>query len=104
ATEYDTRDPGRGLLVVYRFVVERLVQSAEIPTHGIGPLQVSWMPDGESLVVANGGIRTEAESRVVMNLNAMQPSLFIMQRDGTLVSKETLSQQMISVRHLGIAS
>jgi hypothetical protein len=72
-------------------------------THGIGPHQVSWMPDGETLVVANGGIRTEAESRVEMNLNAMQPSLVLMRRDGSLLSKETLGQSMNSVRHLAIA-
>lgn len=55
-------------------------------------------------MVANGGIRTEAESRVEMNLDAMEPSLVLMQRDGTLLSKETLAQQMNSVRHMGIAS
>lgn len=104
ATENDTTDPGRGLLGVYKFVGERLVHSGEISTHGLGPHQVSWMPDGETLVVANGGIRTEAESRVDMNLSAMEPSLVLMQRDGTLLSKETLAQQMNSVRHLGIAS
>ena len=89
---------------MYRFEGERLVHSGEISTHGIGPHQVSWMPDGETLVVANGGIRTEAESRVEMNLDAMAPSLVLMQRDGTLLSKETLAQQMNSVRHMGIAS
>jgi hypothetical protein len=104
ATENDTTDPGRGVLGVYRFEGERLVHTGEISTHGIGPHQVSWMPDGETLVVANGGIRTEAESRVEMNLDAMEPSLVLMQRDGTLLSKETLAQQMNSVRHLGIAS
>jgi len=104
ATENDTSDPGRGLLGVYRFEGERLVHTGEISTHGIGPHQVSWMPDGETLVVANGGIRTEAESRVEMNLNAMEPSLVLMKRDGTLLSKETLGQQMNSVRHMGIAS
>ncbi|SEI12242.1 hypothetical protein SAMN05216581_2433 [Pseudomonas asplenii] len=103
ATENDTRDPGRGLLGVYRFEDERLVHHGEIPTHGIGPHQVSWMPDGETLVVANGGIRTEAESRVEMNLDAMEPSLVLMRRDGTLLSKERLAQQMNSVRHLGVA-
>ena len=92
------------MLSVYQFVNERLVHSGEIPTHGVGPHQVSWMPDGETLVVANGGIRTEAESRVEMNLNAMQPSLVLMQRDGTLLSKEALSQSMNSIRHLAIAS
>ncbi|MEB0091088.1 DUF1513 domain-containing protein [Pseudomonas sp. CCI4.2] len=104
ATENDTTDPGRGVLGVYRFVNERLVHSGELSTHGIGPHQVSWMPDGETLVVANGGIRTEAESRIEMNLNAMQPSLVLMQRDGALLSKETLRQPMNSIRHLAIAS
>jgi hypothetical protein len=104
ATENDTTDPGRGLLGVYRFVDQRLVRSGELSTHGIGPHQVSWMPDGETLVIANGGIRTEAESRVEMNLHAMQPSLVLMQRDGSLLSKETLGQSMNSVRHLAIAN
>lgn len=103
ATENDTTDPGRGVLGVYRFEGERLVYTGEIPTHGIGPHELAWLPDGETLVVANGGIRTEAESRVEMNLDAMQPSLVLMQRDGTLLSKETLAQQMNSVRHLAIA-
>ncbi|HCN45168.1 MAG TPA: DUF1513 domain-containing protein [Pseudomonas sp.] len=104
ATENDTTDPGRGVLGVYRFEGERLVHSGEISTHGVGPHQVSWLPDGETLVVANGGIRTEAESRVEMNLNAMEPSLVLMHRDGSLISKETLGQQMNSVRHLAIGS
>lgn len=104
ATENDTTDPGRGVLGMYRFDGERLVHSGEISTHGVGPHQVSWMPDGETLVVANGGIRTEAESRVEMNLDAMEPSLVLMNRDGSLISKETLGQQMNSVRHLAIAA
>ena len=104
ATENDTIDPGRGLLGVYRFEGEGLVHAGEISTHGIGPHQVSWMPDGETLIVANGGIRTEAESRVAMNLDAMEPSLVLMQRDGMLLSKDTLAQPMNSVRHLGVAS
>lgn len=104
ATENDTTDPGRGVLGVYRFEGERLVHSGEISTHGVGPHQVSWLPDGETLVVANGGIRTEAESRVEMNLDAMEPSLVLMHRDGSLISKETLGQQMNSVRHLAIGT
>jgi hypothetical protein len=39
-----------------------------------------------------------------MNLDAMEPSLVLMRRDGSLMSKETLGQQMNSVRHLGIAT
>eukprot|EP01031_Cornospumella_fuschlensis_P048255 gene48255-59095_t len=72
-TDNDTSDPGRGLLGVYAYADRRLVHQGELSTHGLGPHQVSWMPDGETFVVANGGIRTEAESRVEMNLNAMEP-------------------------------
>jgi hypothetical protein len=102
-TENDTRDPGRGLLGIYRFDGPNLQRTGEIETHGIGPHQVSWLPDGETLVVANGGIRTEAESRVDMNLHAMQPSLVLLHRNGTLISNEALPQAMNSVRHLAIA-
>lgn len=103
ATENDTRDPGRGVLGVYRFNDNRLERTAELSTHGIGPHELAWMPDGETLVVANGGIRTEAESRVEMNLEAMEPSLVLMGRDGHLISKETLAQPMNSIRHLAVA-
>jgi len=80
------------------------VREGELPTHGIGPHQLGWLNDGQTLVIANGGIRTEAESRVEMNLDAMQPSLVLMRKDGTLLSKETLAQPMNSIRHLAIAS
>jgi len=103
-TENDTSDPGRGLLGVYRLQGERLVRSGELSSHGIGPHQLLWMPDGETIVVANGGIRTEADSRTAMNLDAMESSLVLMHRDGTLLSKEQLPQRMNSVRHLAVAS
>lgn len=104
ATENDTSDPGRGVLGVYRFQANGLTREGEVPTHGLGPHEVSWMPDGETLVVANGGIRTEAESRVEMNLQAMEPSLVLMDRAGRLLSKETLALPMNSIRHLAIAA
>jgi hypothetical protein len=89
---------------VYRLQGQQLVRSGEHSTHGIGPHQLHWMPDGERLVIANGGIRTEADSREMLNLQAMEPSLVLMQRDGTLLSKEQLQDQMNSVRHLAVAS
>lgn len=104
STENDTRDPGRGVIGVWRLEGERLVRSEELSSHGIGPHQLLWMPDGETLVVANGGIRTEADSREAMNLDAMEPSLVLLRRDGTLLSKEQLPARMNSVRHLAVAS
>jgi len=104
STENDTADAGRGVLGIYRVEERRLVRTGELSTHGIGPHQLLWMPDGETLVIANGGIRTEADSRKMMNLDAMEPSLVLLHRDGTLVSKEQLPEQMNSVRHLAVAA
>jgi len=103
STENDTSDPGRGVLGVYRLRDRRLERVAEHPTHGIGPHQLLWMPDGETLAVANGGIRTEADSREMLNLDNMEASLVIMGRDGRLISKEQLADQMNSVRHMAVA-
>ncbi len=103
STENDTREPGRGVLGVWRLDGERLLREAELSSHGVGPHQLLWMPDGETLVVANGGIRTEADSREAMNLDAMEPSLVLLRRDGSLLSKETLPERMNSVRHLAVA-
>ncbi len=103
-TENDTSAAGRGVLGVYRVENRQLVRSGEHSTHGIGPHQLLWMPDGETLVVANGGIRTEADSRQMMNLHAMEPSLVLLRRDGTLISKEQLPERMNSVRHLAVAA
>ncbi len=104
ATENDTREPGRGVIGVYRLDGGRLQRSGELSSHGIGPHQLLWLPDGETLVVANGGIRTEAESRVEMNLDSMQPGLVLLGRDGGLISREQLPQAQNSVRHLAVAS
>ncbi|WP_079204977.1 DUF1513 domain-containing protein [Pseudomonas sp. CC6-YY-74] len=103
-TENDTSDPGRGVIGVYRLDGQRLQRSNELPSHGLGPHQLLWLADGETLVVANGGIRTEADSRVEMNLDTMESSLVLLQRDGTLLSKEQLPERMNSVRHLAVAS
>lgn len=104
STENDTRDPGRGVIGVYRRDGQQWQRHSEFATHGIGPHQLRWMPDGEHLVVANGGIRTEADSREMLNLDAMDASLVLLGRDGRLLSHERLAQQMNSIRHLAVAS
>ncbi|MBS7725204.1 DUF1513 domain-containing protein [Pseudomonas lalucatii] len=103
ATENDTAAPGRGVIGVYRLQDGRLQRRGELSSQGVGPHQLLWLPDGETLVVANGGIRTEADSRVAMNLDAMESSLVLLARDGSLLSKEQLPQRQNSVRHLAVA-
>lgn len=102
-TENDIHTPGRGVIGHYRLQGQQLIHSGELSSHGIGPHQLLWMPDHETLVVANGGIRTEADSREKMNLNAMEPSLVLMRRTGELISKEQLPDAMNSIRHLAVA-
>ncbi|SEL77418.1 hypothetical protein SAMN05216214_12133 [Atopomonas hussainii] len=103
ATENDTRQPGRGVLGVYR-LDQQISKQAELSSHGIGPHQLLWLPQSGLLAVANGGIRTEADSREAMNLEHMQASLVLMHGDGRLVSQETLSERQNSLRHLAVAA
>ena len=104
ATENDLAAPGRGVLGRYRLDHDtwQLTHDGDVSTQGVGPHQLAWMPDGESLVVANGGIRTEG-GREKTNLDSMAPSLVIMDRSGELHSKETLRDQQSSIRHLAVA-
>lgn len=104
STENDTSDPGRGVIGVYQLQGQRLQRHSELASHGIGPHQLAWMPDIQTLVVANGGIRTEADSRTVLNPLEMEPSLVLLDRNGTLLSKEQLPQRQNSIRHLAVAS
>lgn len=104
STENDTAEPGRGVLGVYRVEGRRLLRDHELSTHGVGPHQLLWMPDGETLVIANGGIRTEADSREAMNLDAMDSSLVLVNRQGELLDRDRLPQRLNSIRHLAVAS
>ena len=48
----------------------------EIDTLGLDPHEVAWLPDGRSLLVANGGIMTHPRNfRRKLNIPTMDPSL-----------------------------
>ncbi len=105
STENDTDEPGRGVIGVWQLnSAQRLQRTTELSSHGVGPHQLLWMPDGETLVVANGGIRTESGSREELNLDAMEPSLVLMNTRGECLSKELLADPMNSIRHLAVAN
>lgn len=75
---------------------------AEIPTGGIGPHEVIRLPGSETLVVANGGIRTHPDSdRDKLNLDDMHPSLVYID-DGQITETVTLAPEMAqaSIRHI----
>ncbi len=95
----------RGIVGVYeRAAGFRRV--GEFASHGLGPHDLRLMPDGRTLVVANGGIRTDPElSRIKLNIPTMAPSLaYLDARDGRLLDRLALpeAQHLASIRHLAV--
>ncbi len=76
---------------------------AEFDSHGIGPHELIMHPDGDTLVIANGGIKTEQASREELNVDTMRPSLVYLNRhDGALLEQITPEHNQMSVRHLAM--
>ena len=82
----------------------RYERIGEWDSHGIGPHDISLMPDGMTLVIANGGIQTHPDSgRAKLNIPDMKPSLvFLNVRNGSVISKIALPSELHknSIRHL----
>ncbi len=75
----------------------------EFSTHGIGPHDVMLSPDGQTLIVANGGIETHPDSgRSKLNIPMMEPNLAYLGHDGTIQEIVTLPHTLHknSIRHL----
>lgn len=96
---------GRGVLGVYD-ATDRYKRLDEFPSHGVGPHEVRLMPDGLTLAVANGGIRTHPDhDRDKLNLESMAPNLaFVDARSGALVGQVSLAKTLhkLSIRHIDI--
>ncbi|MGP4863833.1 DUF1513 domain-containing protein [Psychrobacter sp. T6-5] len=76
---------------------------AEFDSYGIGPHELIMHPDSETLVIANGGIKTEQASREELNLDTMRPSLVYLNRhDGKLLEQVTPEHNQMSIRHLAM--
>lgn len=100
--ENDTRQAGRGVVGVYRLQQEQLVFEREFATHGIEPHQFAWLPDHSGFAIANGGVRTEANSREAMS-DVVESSLTVVNIDGSLRSRDTLTDPRASIRHVAVA-
>lgn len=77
---------------------------AEVASHGIGPHDLRLMPDGKTLVVANGGIATDPTDRTKLNLDTMRPNLAYVGLDGSLLDLVELEPELSlsSIRHLAV--
>ncbi|MEO0498580.1 MAG: DUF1513 domain-containing protein [Pseudomonadota bacterium] len=78
----------------------------EFDSYGIGPHEIALMPDGQTLLVANGGIETHPDyGRQKLNLPTMQSTIAkIDTQSGHLISAHRLPDHLdkISLRHLAI--
>lgn len=104
ATENDF-DAARGVIGVYD-ATDRYKRLGEFDTFGIGPHDIALLPDGKTLVVANGGIETHPDyPRAKLNVPSMAPNLaFIDAGTGHRLARHTLPAEMhkLSIRHLTV--
>ncbi|WNK19828.1 DUF1513 domain-containing protein [Halomonas piscis] len=77
----------------------------DIELDGIGPHEIRLMPDGETLAVGLGGIRTHPDyGRVKLNLGDMDPALLLVDREsGDVTARHRPSHHQLSCRHLDVA-
>ncbi|MCB5173598.1 DUF1513 domain-containing protein [Microvirga lenta] len=79
----------------------------EMATNGPGPHDLAFLPGGERLVIANGGVRTHPDSgRKALNEGALEPSLALLRAGtGEVESVVELGRDLrnLSIRHLACA-
>lgn len=77
----------------------------EFHSGGVGPHDIKLLPDGETLVVANGGIETHPETgRTKLNVPFMRPNLTYVSLSGRTRDKVKLDRSLNrnSIRHLAV--
>ena len=99
-------ETARGVIGVWD-VRNHYVRIGEFLSGGKGPHDIELMPDGETLVVANGGIETHPETgRTKLNLPSMRSNLSYLTLDGAIDAQVELGleHQRNSIRHLAVSS
>jgi hypothetical protein len=78
----------------------------EFQSGGIGPHDLRLMPDGQTLVVANGGIATDPTDRTKLNIPTMRPNLSYLTLTGQQLEAVELRTDLHqnSIRHLAVRS
>ena len=98
-------DAARGIIGVWD-TTRGYRREGEISSGGIGPHDMKLMPDGETLVVANGGIETHPETgRAKLNIPSMRPNLSYLSSTGEHKGVLELPEdhRKNSIRHLAMS-
>ncbi|SLN42863.1 hypothetical protein PSA7680_02133 [Pseudoruegeria aquimaris] len=97
-------DGGRGVIGVWN-AENGYRRLGEFDSGGTGPHDIQRLPDGKTLVVANGGIETHPDTgRLKLNIPTMRPNLTYLSPEGRLLEKIELgpAHQKNSIRHLAV--
>lgn len=96
----------RGVLGVYDVSGRDVRRIGEIETGGIGPHDLLLMPDGKTMVIANGGIQTDpGQPREKLNIETMDPSVaYLDLASGDVLAQHRLSKDLhkLSLRHMAL--
>ncbi|WNO10640.1 DUF1513 domain-containing protein [Teredinibacter sp. KSP-S5-2] len=91
---------GEGVIGVYDGLSFRYL--TEFPSYGLGPHEIKLMPNGHTLVIANGGLVSQQGS--IVNLHTMNSNLaFVDSRSGKLIETHKVDHAKASLRHIDIA-
>ena len=104
-SEQSIKDKDEQGRLVVRDLENNFAVVGELLTGGIEPHEFLWLPDGKTLVVANGGIKTAGREK--LNLDTMQSSLtYLDSSSGKLLATHQLADEFhqCSIRHLDVAA
>ena len=95
-------DSGKGMIVVRD--AQKLWVLDRFESGGIGPHDMAMLPNGKTLVVANGGIKTHPDyHRIKLNLDEMAPNLsYIDVNSGRVLASYQPEHHQQSIRHLNV--
>lgn len=95
-------DAARGVIGIRDLTSQQII--GEYESYGVGPHDIHLMPDGKTLVIANGGIKTHPDfGRRKLNLKSMQPSLvYVDIENGKKIEEYRLHDHQLSIRHLTV--
>jgi len=78
----------------------------EYSSYGIGPHDCQLLADGNTLAVANGGMRTHPETGYrTLNKGSISPSLVLIDiHSGDKIDEFRLDDKLLSIRHLSVSA
>lgn len=109
-SDFDDMTGDSGRIAEWRVVGEGATATLErvrdFPSFGVGPHELLLHPDGDTLIVANGGIRTHpSRDRENLNIDTMRPSLaYVDRRSGALLEQHYMPADFhqSGIRHLDV--